>query len=161
MRLGHALLSVFVRKHYGSSGIKMRIVIGMVEVPVAVNEVSHRGVAQAIESLLEPGPSVRNETVHHELAVRAVKDYHGSARAVDIVTLSASFCVSMGNVLNQAHIREQVGRRRLFCVRCCGGRRKRCARKALPASVTEPRKMSRREVCFFNKVNLMQLQMLG
>src|SRR6202789_1585548 len=35
---------------------------------------------------------------------------------------------------------------------------KRCPRNALPASVTEPRKMSRREVCFCKKVNFMSFR---
>src|SRR5580692_10821915 len=129
MRLGHAFFSVFVRKHYGSCGVKMRVVIGMVEVPVAVNEVSHRGVAQAIESLLEPGPGGRNETVYHELAVRAVKDHHGSAGAVehsDIVSKHLRFHGK--GVEPGAHIREQVGRRRrLSRVARCGGAEKKGA----------------------------------
>src|SRR5271168_3760070 len=94
MRLGHALLSVFVRKDRGSCGVKMRIVIGMVEVPVGVDDVLHWGVAKAIESLFEPGPSRRNESVHDEPAVGAVEDYHGSAGAVehrDIVSKLLSF----------------------------------------------------------------------
>jgi len=36
MRLGHPLLSVFVGKDRGSGGVKRRVVIGMVEVPVGV-----------------------------------------------------------------------------------------------------------------------------
>jgi hypothetical protein len=83
MRLGHGLLSILVGKVRGSCGVKMRVVIRMVEVPVAVNEVLHWSIAQAIESLFESGPGGRNETIHHEFAVRAVEDHHGSARAVE------------------------------------------------------------------------------
>ena len=54
MRLGHALLSVFVGKYRGSGSVKMCVVIGMVEVPVGVDDVLHRSVAKAIESLFEP-----------------------------------------------------------------------------------------------------------
>ena len=75
MGLRHALLSVLVGKDRGSCGVKVRVVIGVVEVPVTVNEVFHWSVAQAIENLFEPGPGGRNETVHHEFAVRAVEDY--------------------------------------------------------------------------------------
>ena len=80
MRLGHALLSVFVRKDRGSGGVKRRVVVGMVEVPVGVDDAFHRRVAQAIESLFEPGPGGRNESVHDEFAVWAVEDYHGFRR---------------------------------------------------------------------------------
>src|SRR5258705_6603403 len=79
MRLGHALLSVFVGKDRGSCGVKMSVVIGMVEVPVGVDDVLHRGVAKSIESLFELGPGGRNESVHNEFAVGAVEDYHASA----------------------------------------------------------------------------------
>src|SRR5712692_2669366 len=64
MRLGHALLSVFVGKDRGSCGVKMRVVVGMVEVPVGVDDVFHGSVAKAIESFLEPGPRGRNKSVH-------------------------------------------------------------------------------------------------
>src|SRR5258708_3647398 len=89
MRLGHALLSVFVGKDRGSCGVKTRVVIGMVEVPVGVDDVLNRSVAKAIESLFEPWPSWSNESVHNELAVGAVKGYHASAGAIkhsDIVS---------------------------------------------------------------------------
>ena len=113
MRLGHALPSVFVRKDRGSCGVKMRVVIGVVEVPVGVDDVFHRSVANAIESLFELRPGGRNESVHHEFAVGAVEDYHGSAGAVehsDIVSKLLSF---HGNGVELgAHTREQVGRRR-------------------------------------------------
>src|ERR1700730_9327431 len=83
MRLGHALLSVFVGKDCGSRGVKMRVVIGMVEVPVGVDDVFHRSVAKAIESLFEPRPGGRNESVYNEFAVGAVEDDHGSAGAIE------------------------------------------------------------------------------
>ena len=51
MRLGHALLSVFVGKDRGSCGVKMHVVIGMVEVPVGVDDVFNRSVAKAVECL--------------------------------------------------------------------------------------------------------------
>src|SRR6266850_824722 len=56
MRLGHALLSVFVGQDCGSRGVKMRVVIGMVEMPVGVDD---------------------------EFAVGTVEDYHGSAGTVE------------------------------------------------------------------------------
>src|SRR6202050_1887728 len=122
MGLGHALLCVLVAKDRGSCGVKMRVVIRMVEVPVAVNEVFHRSIAQAIESLFESGPGRRNETIHHEFAVRAVKDYHRSAGAVehsDIVSKLLRF--HWKGVEPGTHIREQVGwGRRLLCVARCG-----------------------------------------
>src|SRR5258705_12670754 len=83
MRLGHALLGVFVGKDHGSCDVKMRVVIGMVEMPVGVDDVLNRSVAKAIESLFEPGPGGRNESVYDEFAVGTVEDYHGSAGAVE------------------------------------------------------------------------------
>src|SRR5713226_8239930 len=81
MRLGHALLCVFVRQDRGSCGVKMCIVIGMVEVPVGVDDVFQRSVAKAIESFFESGPGGCNESVHDEFAVGAVEDYDASAGA--------------------------------------------------------------------------------
>jgi hypothetical protein len=88
MRLGHALPSVFVGNDRGSCGVKMRIVIGMVEVPVGVDDISHRSVTKAIESLFELGLGGLNESVHHEFAVRTVEDCHGSAGAVELLGCS-------------------------------------------------------------------------
>jgi hypothetical protein len=113
MRLGHALLSVFVGKDRGSCGVKTRVVIGMVEVPVSVDDVFQRSVAKAIESRFEPWPSWSNESVYDEFAVGTVEGYHGSAGAVelsDIISELLRFdrnCVELGT-----HTREQVGRRR-------------------------------------------------
>jgi hypothetical protein len=72
VRLGHALLSVFVSKDRGSCGVKRRVVIGMVQVPVGVDDVFPRSVAKASESVFELGPGGRNESVHDEFAVGAV-----------------------------------------------------------------------------------------
>src|SRR5258708_37695476 len=104
MRLGHALLSVFVGKDCGSRGVKRRVVIGMVEVPVGIDDVFHRSVIDAVERLFEFRPRGRNESVHDEFAVGAVEDYHASAGPESIVGLSASFCVWMGAALNFARI---------------------------------------------------------
>ena len=113
MRLGHALPSIFVSQDRGSCAVKMRVVIGMVEVPVSIDDVFHWCVANAIESRFELGPRGRNESVDHEFAIRAVEDYDGSARAVehsDIVSKPLGF---HGNGVELgAHTREQVGRRR-------------------------------------------------
>src|ERR1700676_2249265 len=83
MRLGHALLGIFMGKDRGSCGVKRRVVIGMVEMPVGVDHVFNRSVAKAIESLFEPGPGGRNESVYDEFAVGTVEGYHGSAGAVE------------------------------------------------------------------------------
>src|ERR1700730_5592739 len=83
MRLGHALLSVFVREDRGSSGMKMLIVIGMIEVPVGVDDVFQRSIAKAIESFFEPRPGRRNESVHNEFAVWAIEYRHGSTGTVE------------------------------------------------------------------------------
>src|SRR5258708_22707176 len=83
MRLGHALLSVFVGQDRGSCGVKRRVVIGMVEVPVCVDDVFQRSVAKATESLFESGPGGRNKSVHDEFAAGAVEGYNPSAWAVE------------------------------------------------------------------------------
>src|ERR1700688_1118068 len=49
MRFGHALLSVLVGKDRGSCGVKKSVVIGMVEMPVGVDDIFDRGVAKTIE----------------------------------------------------------------------------------------------------------------
>ena len=118
MRLGHALLSVFVRKDRGSGSVKRRVVVGMVEVPVAVNDAFHWCIAQAIESLFEPGPGRRNESVHDEFAVGAVKDYHASAGAVEHSDIVSKLLRFQGNGVELGtHIREQVGRPKALVAR--------------------------------------------
>src|SRR5580693_798191 len=113
MRLGHILLRVFVGKDRGSCGVKRRVVIGMVEVPVGVDDVFQRGIAKAIESFFEPRPGGRNESVHDEFAVWAVEYCHGSAGTVehgDIVSKLLRF--HWNGVELCAHTREQDGWRR-------------------------------------------------
>src|SRR5258708_19226072 len=87
MRLGHARLSVCVSTDRGSRGVKMRVVIGMVEMPVGVDDVFNRSVAKAIESLFEPGPRGRNESVYAEFAVGPVAGYPVSPGAVHPIAL--------------------------------------------------------------------------
>src|SRR5260370_16020038 len=107
MRLGHALLSVFVRKDGGSCGVKTGIVIGMVEVPVGVDDVFHRCAAKAIESLFEPGPGGRNKSVHNEFTVWAVEYGHGSAGTVEHSDIVSKLLRFHGNGIElSAHIRE-------------------------------------------------------
>src|SRR5258708_4470201 len=138
MRLGHALLGVFVGKDRGSSDVKMRVVIGMVEMPVGVDDVLNWSVAKAIESLFEPGPGGRNESVYDEFAVGTVEDYHGSAGAVEHGDIVSKLLRFHGNGIEPgAKIREPLGPRRRF------------------ASVAEPRNISRREVCCCKKLNFM------
>src|SRR5271163_4339297 len=108
MRLGHAFLRVFMRKDRGSRGVKMRIVIGMVEVPVGVDDVFHRRAAKAIESFLEPRPGGCNESVHNEFAVWAVEYYHaspGAGQQGDIVSKLLRFEGS--GIELGAHTRER------------------------------------------------------
>jgi len=78
-------LSVFVGKDRGSCGREeARCYRLWSKVPVGVDDAFHRSVAKAIESLFELGPGgQQNESVHHEFAVRAVEDCHGSAGAVE------------------------------------------------------------------------------
>src|SRR5713101_8344818 len=109
MRLGHAPLSVFVGKDRGSCGVKMRVVIGMVEVPVGVDDAFHRSVAKAIESLFEPGPGGRNESVYDEFAVGTVEGYHGSAGAVEHSDIISELLRLHGNGIKLgAKTREQL-----------------------------------------------------
>ena len=102
-----------MRKDRGSCGVEMRVVVGVVEVPVTVNEVFHRCAAKAIESFFEPGPGGRYETIHHEFAVGAVEYCHGSAGTVEHSDIVSKLLRFHGKgVEPRAHIREQVGRRR-------------------------------------------------
>src|SRR6266404_9325008 len=81
----------------------MRVVIGMVEVPVGVDDAFHRSVANAIESLFELGPGGRNKSVHHEFAVWAVEDYHGSAGAVEHSDIVSELLRFHGNGVELPH----------------------------------------------------------
>src|SRR5260370_35796678 len=109
IRLGHALLSVSVGKNRGSRGVKMHVVIGMVEVPVSVDDVFHRSVAKAIENPFELGPGGRNESVHDQFAVGAVEEYHGSAGAGGHRYIVSKLSLFPGNGVEPgAHTREQV-----------------------------------------------------
>jgi len=123
MRLGHALLSVFVGKDCGSRGVKRRVVIGMVEVPVGIDDVFHRSVIDAVERLFEFRPRGRNESVHDEFAVGAVEDYHASAGAGEHSDIASKLLRLDGSGVELgAHTRDQVGRRRrlLRVARCRG-----------------------------------------
>jgi len=97
----------------GSGGAKRSVVVGVVEVPVGVNDALNGRVAQTVESLFEPGPRRRNERVHYEFSVGAVEDYHASTGAGqhrDIVSKLLRFEGS--GIELGAHTSEQVGRRR-------------------------------------------------
>src|SRR5258708_10532399 len=111
MRLGHARLSVCVSTDRGSRGVKMRVVIGMIEMPVGVDDVFNWSVAKAIESLFEPGPGGRNESVYDEFAVGTVEDCHGSAGAVEHSDIISQLLRLDGIELG-AKTRELLGRRR-------------------------------------------------
>src|SRR5580700_9572332 len=113
MRLRHTLPSVFVSEDRGSCGVKMCIVIGMVEVPMGVDNVFHRCVAKVIESFFEPGPGGCNETVDYEFAVWTVEYCHGSAGTVEHSDIVSKLLRFHGNGVELgAHTREQLGRRR-------------------------------------------------
>src|SRR5882762_7755067 len=81
MWLGHALFSVFVGKDGGARGVKRGVVVGMVEVPVGINDEFQRGVADSVERLLELRPSRRQESVNNELSVGSVEHHDVAARA--------------------------------------------------------------------------------
>src|SRR5271170_7403946 len=128
MRPGHILLRVFVGKDRGSCGVKMRVVIGMVEVPVGVDDVFQRGIAKTFESLFEPGPGRRNESVHDEFAVWSVEYCHGSAGTVEHSDIVSKLLRFHGNGVELgAHTREQLGRRRrwVWVARCGGAEQRR------------------------------------
>src|SRR6266849_10045952 len=113
MRLGHALLGVVVGKDRRSGRVKMGVVIGMVEVPVGIDDVFQRSIAKAIESLFELGPSGRNESVDDEFAIGAIEHYHGSAGAVEHGDIVSKLLRFHGNGVELgAHTRKQVRRRR-------------------------------------------------
>jgi hypothetical protein len=91
----------------------MRIVVGVVEVPMSVDEAFHWRVAQAMESLFEPGPGRCNETVHDEFAVCAIENYHASPGAREHRDVfSKPLCFEGSGVEFGPHTREQIGRRR-------------------------------------------------
>src|ERR1700678_2913355 len=73
-----------------------------------------------------------------------------------IVMLSASFWVLRGKALNQPRIFARRSAAEGACARAgearSNGAGEKFIRNALPASVTEPRNMSRREVCFCKKL---------
>ena len=96
MRLGHALFSVFVREDRGSCGVKMRIVVGMVEVPVGVDDVFQRCAAKVIESLFSLGQAGATKVSTTNLPSGPLSTVTAPPGPSNIVTLSASFCVSMG-----------------------------------------------------------------
>src|ERR1700735_5552511 len=110
MRLGHALLGVFVRNDRGSCGVKMCVVIGMVEVPVGVDDGFYRCAAKAIEGFSERGPRGRNETVHNKFAVWTVEYCHGSPGTVEHRDVVSKLLRFHGNGVEfGAHAREQFG----------------------------------------------------
>ena len=81
LRGGHTLFGVFVGQDGGTCGVKRGVVVGVVEVPVGVDDVFHRSVADAMEGFFELGPRGRNESIDDELAVGSVEDNNVSAGA--------------------------------------------------------------------------------
>src|SRR3984885_4215413 len=81
-----------------------------------------------------------------------------------IVTLSASFCDWRGAALNLARIlasrsaAEGAACALLIAEARSDVEEKSCASRAPPANVTEPRNISRREVCFCKKLNFIFLR---
>lgn len=73
MRLGHALLGVFMRKNSSTGSVQRSVVVGVVKMPVRVNDEFQGRIADAVERFLELGPSRRNESVHDNFAVGAVQ----------------------------------------------------------------------------------------
>ena len=78
---GQALFGVFVSENGGAGGVEMGVIVGVVEVPVGVDDAFHWRAAEAIERVFEPRPCRCNESVHDEFAVGAVEDYHASPGA--------------------------------------------------------------------------------
>ncbi len=99
MWLGHALLSVIVGKDRGSCGVKMRVVIGMVEVPVGVDDAFHRSVVDAVERLLSLGQAGATKVSTTNLPSGPLRTDTAPPGPENTVTLSASLCVSMGTAL--------------------------------------------------------------
>src|SRR5271155_1725626 len=113
MRRGHILLGVFVGKDRSTCGVKMQVVVGMVEVPVRIDDVFQRSIAKAIESFSELGPSGCNKSVHDEFAVWTVEYGHGSAGTVEHRDIVSKLLRFHGNSVELgAHTREQGGWRR-------------------------------------------------
>src|SRR5579872_2669113 len=77
--LGHALFCVFVGENRSASGAKSSIVVGVVEVPVGVDDVLQGSIAEAVQVFFELGPSGRNEGINDELALGAVEDHDVAA----------------------------------------------------------------------------------
>jgi len=91
--------------------VKRRVVVGVVEVPVGVDDAFHWRAAEAIERVFEPRPCRCNESVHDEFAVGTVEDYHaspGAGQHSDIV--SKLLRLEGSGVELGAHALEQVGR---------------------------------------------------
>jgi hypothetical protein len=108
MWLRHALLGVLVRKNRSAEGMQRGVVVGVVEVPVSINDEFQRGVAEAVEGLFELGPSRGNERVDDELAVGAVQHDHISARTGEEREVVREFLCLEGN---GGHLRAKAGNR--------------------------------------------------
>jgi hypothetical protein len=81
VRLRHPLPGVHVRDDLRACFVQMLIVVGVIEVPVRVDQQLHRGLADRIERLLQRRPRWRNERVDQQLAVAALQDDNVAARA--------------------------------------------------------------------------------
>src|SRR5258708_39331810 len=93
---------------------------------MGVDDVFQRSIAKAIESLFEPGPGRRNESVHEEFAVGVVEDYHASPGAGEYGEIFAKLFFFEGKGVEPvAHSRERVRRRFLRVARCGGAEQRR------------------------------------
>ncbi len=79
MRLGHTLLGIVVRENGGAGSVQWCVVVGVVEMPVRIDDEFQRPVADAVQRFFKLGPSRRNGRVDHELTVSTIEDGHVSA----------------------------------------------------------------------------------
>src|ERR1019366_2671496 len=80
MRFLQPLQRVYMSDQGRPRAAHVRIVIGVVPMPVRVDREFHRGVSETIEGFLETVPRKLREGIHKQLAVRAVQHNDVSAR---------------------------------------------------------------------------------
>jgi len=150
--LGHALLSVFVGQDCGSRGVKMRVVIGMVEMPVGVDDVfKPERWPRPSRALLSLGQAGATKVFYDEFCRREpLRTTTAPPGPSNIVRLSASFLHLHGNGIKHwaagNFASRSAGGRRLLCDSRCGRRgatprgkrwaRKRRCRPAWPNLAT-------------------------
>src|SRR6266853_1931541 len=113
MRFLQPLQRIFMRDQSRSSVAHVRVIIGVIPMPVRVDRKFQRGLPEAIDGFLETVPRILRKGIHEQLAVLAVQDNNVSARTPQEGEVLRKLCRLNRNFSETgSSCRKSLGRRR-------------------------------------------------